>query len=112
MRANRPHERVSCGQALTEVDAKFAALKSVGGKFGVVGSTRTTNEENFYLQKFARLGLGTGNIDHHRSGDVLTLLDALSGQSNALASTADLYNKRSEERRVGKECRSRWSPYH
>ena len=23
-----------------------------------------------------------------------------------------LYLKRSEERRVGKECRSRWSPYH
>src|SRR5258708_37587579 len=22
------------------------------------------------------------------------------------------YQKRSEERRVGKECRSRWSPYH
>ena len=22
------------------------------------------------------------------------------------------YNGRSEERRVGKECRSRWSPYH
>ena len=24
----------------------------------------------------------------------------------------DLVRKRSEERRVGKECRSRWSPYH
>ena len=23
-----------------------------------------------------------------------------------------LYHGRSEERRVGKECRSRWSPYH
>ena len=23
-----------------------------------------------------------------------------------------LYGSRSEERRVGKECRSRWSPYH
>ena len=23
-----------------------------------------------------------------------------------------LYRSRSEERRVGKECRSRWSPYH
>ena len=23
-----------------------------------------------------------------------------------------VYAKRSEERRVGKECRSRWSPYH
>ena len=25
---------------------------------------------------------------------------------------ADLHHIRSEERRVGKECRSRWSPYH
>ena len=24
----------------------------------------------------------------------------------------DGHNRRSEERRVGKECRSRWSPYH
>ena len=24
----------------------------------------------------------------------------------------DIINPRSEERRVGKECRSRWSPYH
>ena len=24
----------------------------------------------------------------------------------------ELLDKRSEERRVGKECRSRWSPYH
>ena len=23
-----------------------------------------------------------------------------------------MYQNRSEERRVGKECRSRWSPYH
>ena len=25
---------------------------------------------------------------------------------------SDVVEKRSEERRVGKECRSRWSPYH
>ena len=32
----------------------------------------------------------------------------------ALASSVALVNSatRSEERRVGKECRSRWSPYH
>ena len=29
-----------------------------------------------------------------------------------LMSGRDLYSWRSEERRVGKECRSRWSPYH
>ena len=26
--------------------------------------------------------------------------------------SAEMDNERSEERRVGKECRSRWSPYH
>ena len=29
---------------------------------------------------------------------------------NSFLTTVD--NLRSEERRVGKECRSRWSPYH
>ena len=28
------------------------------------------------------------------------------------SSVEDLFVDRSEERRVGKECRSRWSPYH
>src|SRR5260370_31495751 len=34
------------------------------------------------------------------------------GQPKAVAGLAKCYLKRSEERRVGKECRSRWSPYH
>src|SRR2546425_9918049 len=32
--------------------------------------------------------------------------------AEAVALPQILYNIRSEERRVGKECRSRWSPYH
>src|SRR6202140_3475400 len=94
MKVNGKLEPVSWSQALAAVAGKFTEIKSRNGKFGVIGSTRTTNEENFYLQKFARLGLGTGNIDHHRSGDVLTLLDALSGKTGALVCTADLYNKK------------------
>ena len=31
---------------------------------------------------------------------------------NALESRLSVIPDRSEERRVGKECRSRWSPYH
>ncbi len=45
---------------------------------------------------------------------VLTgLIDDIS-VGNAYASEAELaaMAERSEERRVGKECRSRWSPYH
>src|SRR3989304_7971275 len=31
---------------------------------------------------------------------------------NAVGALEDVLGDRSEERRVGKECRSRWSPYH
>ena len=38
---------------------------------------------------------------------------ALIGPNGAGKTTLlDLISGRSEERRVGKECRSRWSPYH
>ena len=33
-------------------------------------------------------------------------------ESNDEARASDAVTPRSEERRVGKECRSRWSPYH
>src|SRR6266850_3785947 len=42
-------------------------------------------------------GWGTADLSASFSGSVLTLSPN---------------TKRSEERRVGKECRSRWSPYH
>ena len=32
--------------------------------------------------------------------------------TNAFLRTDKFVEHRSEERRVGKECRSRWSPYH
>ena len=67
------------------------AVKARGGKFGVIGSNHTTNEENYFLQKFARQGLGTKNIDHHRTGDLATFFDALSGKNDALATAGDLY---------------------
>ena len=37
-------------------------------------------------------------------------LEELKNQWNLLSE--QLKKNRSEERRVGKECRSRWSPYH
>src|SRR3712207_8945260 len=46
-------------------------------------------------------GITIERIEHARSVEVLARADG-----GALAA------RRSEERRVGKECRSRWSPYH
>lgn len=81
----------SWSEALSVVAKKFAEVKARGGKFGVAGSARTTNEEAYFLQKFARQGLGTANVDHRRSGDVASLLNALAGKRDALATVADLY---------------------
>ena len=36
----------------------------------------------------------------------------LSSSIDSARQAADMIHRRSEERRVGKECRSRWSPYH
>ena len=91
MRVDGKLAEVSWATALRAVSEKFKAVRDGGGKFGVIGSTRSSNEELFLLQKFARTELKTQSVDHSRSGDVLTLLDALSGKTNVLATTADLY---------------------
>ncbi|HJT89160.1 MAG TPA: molybdopterin-dependent oxidoreductase, partial [Bryobacteraceae bacterium] len=87
-------EEVSWAQALEAVAKKFNEVLGANGSFGVIGSNHTTNEENFYLQKFAREVLRTNHIDHHRTGDVVTLLDALSGKQDKLATVEDLYSRK------------------
>ena len=94
VRANGKLEEVSWSQALDTVAKKFNQVLAEGGTFGVIGSNQITNEENFYLQKFARDVLRTNNIDHQRTGDVVTLLDALSGKQGKLATVDDLYHKK------------------
>jgi NADH-quinone oxidoreductase subunit G len=82
---------VSWAQALATIAQKFTELRAKNGRFAVIGSNHTTNEENFLLQKFARQVLRTSNIDHHRTGDIATLIRTLRGRANGLAATADLY---------------------
>src|SRR2546429_9681746 len=45
-------------------------------------------------------------------GDPKTAVVAVRGTAMTTEWWDDLHWDRSEERRVGKECRSRWSPYH
>jgi NADH-quinone oxidoreductase subunit G len=63
-----------------------------GAAIGVVGSNRTTNEENYLLQKFARVVLQTNNIDHHRTADFPALAAALRGKPESTASMRDVYD--------------------
>src|SRR5579863_7406720 len=61
-----------------------------GAAIGVIGSNRTTNEENYLLQKFARTVLGTNNIDHERTTDYASFARALSGHPGKTASLRDI----------------------
>jgi NADH-quinone oxidoreductase subunit G len=82
---------VSWEEALDHVGKKFRELRDTrGGKsIGVIGSNRTTNEEAYLLQKFARTVLGTNNIDHHRTADYVSFAQALAGQNDRTASLRD-----------------------
>lgn len=80
--------------ALELIASKFNdVISTEGGKaIGVIGSNRTTNEENYILQKFARTVLGTNNIDHHRTADFPAFASAIAGKANATASMRDVFN--------------------
>jgi len=81
-------------QAFERIAEKFKQILSGDGgpqSIGVIGSNRTSNEENYLLQKFARLVLGTNNIDHHRTADYPAFASALAGKPNATASMRDVF---------------------
>ena len=56
------------------------------------------------------------DLQHHSEQEVLDLVQlrvkGLQLLRQSLGDQTMDYKPRSEERRVGKECRSRWSPYH
>ena len=79
-------------QALDHAAKKLKEVRDTQrrpGAIGVIGSNRTTNEENYLLQKFARTVLGTNNIDHHRTADYVSFARALAGKGDRAASLRD-----------------------
>ena len=79
-------------QALDHAAKKLKEVRDTKGPnaIGVIGSNRTTNEENYLLQKFARTVLGTNNIDHHRTADYVSFVRALAGKGDRAASLRDV----------------------
>src|SRR5258706_6304258 len=85
--------RATWEEAFALIGKKFAEVRDRegGGAIGVIGSTRTTNEEDYLLSKFARLVLKTNNVDHHRTADFPALAAALRGKTDGTASMADVF---------------------
>src|SRR5438045_4446277 len=85
---------VSWEEAAQTAAARLKAIHARNGAdaIGFIGSNRTSNEENFVLQKLARETFGTSNIDHHRSADYSSLIAALGDNArNSLLTMDQLY---------------------
>src|SRR5438309_2375163 len=80
-------------EAFELIGKKFAEVRDRDGgqAIGVIGSTRTTNEESYLLSKFARLVLKTNNVDHHSTADFPAFAAALRDKPEATASMADVF---------------------
>ncbi len=66
IKRNGRFEPATWDEALSLIASKF---KEIGASYGpdamaCFSSARVTNEENYVMQKFARVALGTANIDH------------------------------------------------
>ncbi len=85
-------EAATWEEALTAAAKKLKEVRNSrgGSAIGVIGSNRTTNEENYLLQKFARTVLGTNNIDHARSADYTAFARALAGHPDRTAGLRDI----------------------
>jgi len=81
-------------EAFELIGRRFAEVRDRDGgqAIGVVGSNRTTNEENYLLSKFARAVLKTNNVDHHRTADFPALAAALRGKPDATATMREVYD--------------------
>ena len=89
-------------------------MADVSGEFGI-----NATQAGLYMSAFFAGYLVTqipGGImaDRYQPKYILIACTILGGAMTALMSRITSYEMglRSEERRVGKECRSRWSPYH
>jgi NADH-quinone oxidoreductase subunit G len=85
-------EPVTWDHALRVAATKLKEVRDArgGSAIGVIGSNRTTNEENYLLQKFARTVLRTNNIDHRRTADYVAFARAMAGHADKAASLRGL----------------------
>ena len=71
--------------------------------------------QNYYFTVYAFNG--QGGFENYlttspATGNASSTGENIGNYYTGISSTSPTLNTRSEERRVGKECRSRWSPYH
>ena len=107
------------GNAITALNLGAASQKGVDTSIGDASSSSlpTSDAVKAYVDAHSGGGVDTSNLGASLFYDYKTKRLNLRNTSKEVISSLDATafvkdGMRSEERRVGKECRSRWSPYH
>ena len=87
-------------QTVQNVINEQRTVYGINTGFGLLANTKIANDELELLQRSIVLS--------HAAG----IGELMDDSTVRLMITLKVNSLRSEERRVGKECRSRWSPYH
>ena len=116
LRDGKGWRAVEWPQAIAAVAAGLRRIRERHGAdaIGVLGSSRATNEENYLAQKFARVALGTHNVDCCARVCHAPTAVAMQRMLGTGAATNSLRRHRARRRdpRVGRQRRSnatRWS---
>ena len=102
----------------TAVESAFALLLTKVTKPPYPALVLESGVRNMMIKRTISGMIGTGSLAHNRREFIAENVDPDRVQLNICYQNENLkevYKElfdRSEERRVGKECRSRWSPYH
>ena len=122
------------GKVFTKIGREIAIAVKEGGSDpannsklrDVIAKAKASNMPNDNISRSIKKAAGelgsinyeSGTYEGYGPGGVAVIVEVLTDNRNRTAAEIrHLFDKygngmRSEERRVGKECRSRWSPYH
>src|ERR1051326_9538161 len=98
-----------CGGRLGHVLALVSRLESANTMVAIESSYRMAQGLGMVRILVVEDDMPIATVIADELGDVGHLVDVVANGADGLDT---LREYRSEERRVGKECRSRWSPYH
>ena len=110
---------VNAGPSPMQDPMRIVIVGGVAGGMSAAARARRLDEhaEIVVLEQGDYVSFANCGLPYHLSGEITERDELLLHNPESLAASLNLvvrtgHRVRSEERRVGKECRSRWSPYH
>src|SRR3712207_9562790 len=97
----------------SKIEKKWQKTWKENGQYKM--DTRDTSKPKYYCLEMFPYPSGKIHMGHVRNysiGDVVARFKKMEGDNVLHPMGWDSFGLRSEERRVGNECRSRWSPNH